>query len=361
MGPYAKRIVKNVVGRFLVRTGLWGRLLRMWARRSEAIILTYHRVIEKWDRTLDYSQPGMVVTTETFERQIHFLQDQFDIVPLRCSIGEHDTHRSYVRPRCIITFDDGWRDNYEIAFPILRKHRVPATLFLSTEFIDTERIFWHTELISLLLHGELSEVIRHQSVFESYPACVRHRLIELARMKRSPSAHDVDPLIEAVKECNDDISERLIRDLNDVVKCGRPLFSGRRFFLDWDQVREMAGAGLEIGSHGCSHRILTRLKTEEAKEEMIRSKAEIEGRIGLEAQHFAFPNEAANRDLLALAEVAGYRTACLGGSEWVEGRFGALPLRRQGMAEEASGGGDGSFQEGRLLSWLFRAPRVRLA
>ena len=146
----AKRFVKALLGHALVWTGCWDRALWMWGQRGSTVILTYHRVVEKWDRTLDYSQPGMVVTVPTFERQLSFLREHFDIVPFSSLLAVGNEDRPAARPRCVITFDDGWRDNYDLAFPILRQHDLPATIFLTTDFVGTDRAFWHTELIYLL-------------------------------------------------------------------------------------------------------------------------------------------------------------------------------------------------------------------
>ena len=184
--------------------------------------------------------------------------------------------------------------------------------------------------------------------------------MRLARMRRAVSHDDLDPLIEAVKDtCDEDAIGDLIRDLADALNLRRPLFSERRFFLDWGQVREMAAAGIEIGSHGCSHRILTRLKAEEAEEELVRSKAQIERLTGRPIQHFAFPNGATNRDLMMLAGKAGYRTACLCMSAPDNGRSESLALRRLGMHELVSARSDGSFSGASLVAWLIRAPGVR--
>jgi len=325
------------------------------------IILAYHRVIEKWDQPLDYSQPGMVVTAPTFDRQLSFFKEQFDIVPLSGLLGDGNIDWPAARPRCVITFDDGWRDNYDFAFPILRKHAIPATIFLTTDFIGTDRAFWHTELTYLLLHAELSQLFRNEVMLRACPAPVRHHLRRLARIGRVSSANDVDPVIETVKAiCDENAIEVLIQKLIKAVGLPRPLFPERKFFLDWDQVREMAATGIDIGSHGCSHRILTRLSPEEATEELIRSKAEIERRVGRIVLHFAFPDEAANGALLTSAATAGYRSACLGGPGAGEGHFGIRALRRLGMHEEVCGGGP-SFNDALLRFWLFRAPEARPA
>jgi len=357
MAAPAKRLLKVLLGQALVRTGYWERILRMWAQRHTTFILAYHRVIEKWDETLDYSQPGMVVTAPTFERQLTFLKDQFDIVPLGRLLADENTDRPAARPRCVITFDDGWRDNYDLAFPILREHDIPATVFLTTDFIGTDRAFWHTELIHLLIHAESSRLLGHETELRAYPGPVRHHLKRLARLGQVSAARDVDPLIETVKAmCDEEAIKELIQGLIRAVGLPRPLFPERKFFLDWDQVREMAATAIEIGSHGCSHRILTRLSTKEVKEELVRSKAEIERRVGRVVEHFAFPNEAANGTLLTLAAAAGYRTASLGGPRAGKGEFGIRVLRRLGMHEGVCGGGP-SFDEA-LLHWgLFRAPK----
>ncbi len=214
----------------------------------------------------------------------------------------------------------------------------------------------------LVLHGELVQLRRSRRDFDAYPASLRPHLIRLARLTQAPSAHDVDPLIEAVKDtCDENFINELMRDLAGVLRRRRPVLTDRRFFLDWEQVREMATAGIEIGSHGCSHRILTRLKAEEVEDELVRSKAEIESRIGRDVQHFAFPDGAANRSLIESAGRAGYKSACLSASATSQGRFGSLALRRVGMHERVSTGGDGLFSEALLSLWLLRAPKMGTA
>jgi len=350
-----KRCAKALVGQALVRGGFWRRRLRTWAERNAVIIVTYHRVTETWDDALDYSQPGMVVTNSTFERQVAMLKEHFEVVTLGALLTGGTSAARPARPRCVITFDDGWRDNYDLALPILSRHGLPATVFLATDFIGTDRAFWHTELIYLFTRTELSHSLGEEITFRAYPDPVRQKLRRLA--KRGPlGAADLDPLIETVKaHCNEEVIEELVHTLSGAVGLRRPLFHGRKFFLDWDQVRAMASAGFEIGSHGCSHRILTRLPTDTANEELVRSRAEIERRVGGKVEHFAFPNEAANEALVTAAATAGYRTACLAEPVARHGSLGIRPLRRLGMHEQVCGDGR-SFDRSLLHYWLFRAP-----
>jgi peptidoglycan/xylan/chitin deacetylase (PgdA/CDA1 family) len=355
----AKQFAKRFLARGLTRTGCWTALLDTWARRDTSVVLTYHRVLEKWEPTLDYSQPGMVVTAPTFERQLAFLQRHFEIVPLGTLLEGPASGRRAGRPRCVVTFDDGWRDNYDFALPILRRRGVPATIFLTTDFIGTERAFWHTELIALLLLDDLSQFLREGAVLAGYPVAVREGLRRCATPVRESHATDIDDLIETLKaSCDEDQIHGLVDALAGIARLRRPLFPGRRFFLDWDQVREMAAVGFEIGSHGCSHRIMTRLSIAEARRELADSKAEIERRVGCAITHFAFPNENATGVLLDLAAGAGYRTACVGDDVGTSPNIRAL--RRAGIHEGVSFAGP-AYDDALLGLALLRAPKSRMA
>jgi peptidoglycan/xylan/chitin deacetylase (PgdA/CDA1 family) len=361
MNAGTKRFAKVVLGHALVRSGLWKRSLQMWAERRTVIILTYHRVIEKWDRTLDYSGPGIVVTASTFDRHIAFLKEHFEIVTFDALLGDGSTAGRTTRPRCIVTFDDGWRDNYDLAFPILRRHDIPATIYLATDFIGTNRVSMQTELVYLLTNVSLAAL--SDALPRPVPRCSRlHRQLKrLARLGRAVSAHDVDPLIDALKLVyGDHVLKEFVRSLAMAARLPTPLVPSRPFFLDWDQVRAMAAAGIEIGSHTCSHRMMTRLPEDQARDELIRSKTEIERRIGRRVKHFAFPHDDANSPLLVAAAKAGYRTACVGGDLVRQAPSAIRCLRRLGMNEAVSGDGR-SFGEALLHQWLFRAPKEPIA
>src|SRR5256885_16868558 len=97
-----KRLAKALLGQALVRGGFWQRRLRTWAERNAVVILTYHRVTDKWDETPDYSQPGTVVTDSVFERQVAIVKEHFEVVTLGAPLADGTRAGSRACPRCSI-------------------------------------------------------------------------------------------------------------------------------------------------------------------------------------------------------------------------------------------------------------------
>ena len=125
--PIAKR-VKAVIGHAAVRAGALA-----WCIRSKMIIVTFHRVRD------DIPEDGLTCTSATFERLCKFFRAHFRVIPLAeqvagCSAG------NAMGGTLSITFDDGYRDNFEVAAPILRKLDLPATFFVVTGFVGTNKV-----------------------------------------------------------------------------------------------------------------------------------------------------------------------------------------------------------------------------
>jgi hypothetical protein len=117
----------------------------------------YHRVIPREDMSRAV-QAGMVVEPDTLDMHLKYLRDNFDIIPLSdlASDRRDNSPGPRARPACVLTFDDGWRDFYDHAYPILQKHQAPATVFLPTDYIGTNRWFWTDRLGHLLDRVSLS-------------------------------------------------------------------------------------------------------------------------------------------------------------------------------------------------------------
>jgi peptidoglycan/xylan/chitin deacetylase (PgdA/CDA1 family) len=106
------------------------------AMKDRGVVLMYHRVLP--DGPHPGVDPGMFVTVSAFERHLRLLRSRYELVTIDAFGDWMAGRRMYVCPPCAITFDDGWRDNYEIAFPLIQRYEVPATVFLVTSWIGRD-------------------------------------------------------------------------------------------------------------------------------------------------------------------------------------------------------------------------------
>ncbi|MEZ5591150.1 MAG: polysaccharide deacetylase family protein [Gammaproteobacteria bacterium] len=112
--------------------------------RGKLIVLTYHSFCTEWSRGLFHSLP-----VDRFERQILFLRSNFKLVSLQQGLDYLQQGNIDDQPWLAITIDDGFRDNYTHAWPIFQRYDVPVTIFLATDFIDTGRPPWPTQLVEI--------------------------------------------------------------------------------------------------------------------------------------------------------------------------------------------------------------------
>src|SRR5499426_2712898 len=218
-----------------------------WASRGQALILTYHRFSEREGEA-------------PLSRLAECLQKRG--VPPRLAA---------------ITIDDGYRDAYEIAFPILRKHRAPATVFVVTEFVEGTAWLWTDKPRYLM------EFAAPQG-FEIKIG--GRRLIQKLTGwdSRATAAHAVNAALKPLPEkARDAVIERLAYDLGVRLPSQPPAEYGA---INWRQAREMADAGMEIGSHTLTHPILTGLSDGRLREEVGRSRDRIQTTLGRKVESF---------------------------------------------------------------------------
>lgn len=129
------------------------RLRRHIALRDSGVVLMYHRVLPRAEAEAGGVHPGMYVTPATFARHLRFLSSVFEVTGLDQFREWCEGARSYSRIPCVVTFDDGWEDNYRYAFPLLREHALPATVFLVTGQIDTPGMLSWEQVREMERHG----------------------------------------------------------------------------------------------------------------------------------------------------------------------------------------------------------------
>lgn len=279
-------------------------------QRGRAVVLTYHGVLTG-DRDDDSYLNYNFVAAGTFERQIRFLLQHYR--PIRLS----DLVRRYVAnqlppPRSVaLTFDDGFANNYSVAFPVLQKYGFPFTVFLTTGLLDKPGAQLWTERVkrAIFLCASDSAVLRTPGR-------------EIPCRLDSPAARElsVRRVLQILKRTPPPQRDAAVAAIESA--CGRPELKPhereRYEFLTWPQVRAMASAGVEFGSHTVTHPILATLDDDRLREELAASKQRIETETGQDCYALAYPNGQAGdfgpREKRAVKS-AGYSCAfSLGGS-----------------------------------------------
>lgn len=308
-----------------------GRSLGRFAlARSRFSILMYHRVVTRPDGFF----PGIPV--ERFARQLAFLKRCCAVLSLGSALDLLSRGKQLPRRAVCLTFDDGYRSAFTHAFSLLRRLHLPATVFLTTGAIDRSEPLWF-DALALLVRGSRGPALTVSlgGVERRFPAGTEAERIETLRAARSllKSVPDRDRL-ETVRALAAAVGPLAPAD-------GAGGAGGATvLMLTWDQVRSMAGDGIEFGAHTVGHPILTRLSREEARREIVESKRRIEEVLGRRADHFAYPNGTAEDftpEHEAIVAEAGFRSACsaIGGVN--DGRTDRFALRRIAARDEPLG------------------------
>jgi peptidoglycan/xylan/chitin deacetylase (PgdA/CDA1 family) len=230
-------------------------------------ILVYHRVNDERANFF----PGVPV--ERFQRQMEVLARHATVLPLG-ELVERVLGRDLPPRSVAITFDDGYRDNYECAYPVLRALQLPATIFLATGPLDTDARLWHDRVFDAFERADGGPLtIRGRSFPMSPLGARRLTLQDVLTTLRSLGREERDRMVDEIEE-----------------QAGGAAPGGRAAMLSWDQIREMADGGITFGAHTVSHPILTRLPRGEAEAEIRGSRAAIESRLGRTVDQFAYPN-----------------------------------------------------------------------
>ncbi len=292
-------------------------------------ILCYHRVGTGGIPLFSDLPPAV------FEAQVQFLQRDYRIVSLTqlCDEIEQPSHRAQHEGQhggqhdgqaVAITFDDGYKDLYFEALPILKKYRVPATVFLPVASIEANEPLWYDRIFLLftVFPGDRIQV-----------ECDRPRTFALPNQKaRIAAAAEVITWLRTLPE---DRRKRESELLESKAELPKEMLKDR--MLTWQQINEMRAAGVEFGAHTMTHPVVSRLTQEQLEHEIVDSKHILEARINQGVQHFAFPfGKAADCGSAAFSVIskAGFRSA----STTEEGVNGPgsnlLALNRMSLGEE---------------------------
>lgn len=244
-------------------------VLNGWGRerhRGELRVLMFHGLTDKEHSGLENCQHKHL-DVGRFEALAASLAAHYDVLSLDELTALLEQGRPLPAYPAVLTFDDGFASNYHLAYPVLRRFGLPATIYLETEFVDEKKPIW----VDRVDHA-MQQAGRSRADLVSFKE----------KLKPLPQTE----ILAAVERLEAETGHRLGRaDRDDVPAIYRA--------LDWAQVREMAASGLvTFGSHTHSHVILGRAAPDVIRHELVESRRIIEKETGTQCVHFCYPNGA---------------------------------------------------------------------
>ena len=251
---------------------------------GESVVLFFHKVQRRpfglW------GEP--VLSVEEFDRQVEYLSRHFEIVRLRDLVSGLAGRRPLPPQAVALSFDDGYRNNLLLAAPVLKRHHVPATVFLVSDVIGTGRWMWAYELEEIILRHPLERV----GIASGDP--VLARLCSAGLPRRTALLACVDYLKRLEHQT-------LLRVMENLRRAMPVEVDDENRFLGWDEVRELRSYGFDIGAHTASHPILTRMPLREAERELVAGREALERELGERPALLAYPNGDTSPEISRLA------------------------------------------------------------
>lgn len=297
-------------------------------------IIAYHRVVKDIAKAEHEAIHGMVVSSTTFRSHCETLRRAFDVVSLETAVHFLDGERRVVRPMAVITFDDGYVDFYNEAFPILNDLGLSATVFLPTAYIGQEKPLAHDRIYWLL-----KNVLDRP--FQIAAALRRVGVIDLLHSELYPG--NLLAVTDSIVHLDDELREKVISELEADLGSGMKPYPDEYKLLDWAAVREMSAKRIEFGSHTKNHVVLPLEGEQATRDEIFESRSELEQHLGKKVVSFAYPNGKYTPVIRQLTADAGYQIAVTTENRVNLPGSDLLTLGRTSLCEESTRGIRGHY------------------
>jgi peptidoglycan/xylan/chitin deacetylase (PgdA/CDA1 family) len=271
--------------------------------RQDLRILAYHRVLESADPDgFSFDTELISATGAQFREQMRAIKRDFHPMRFDEVLSCIDADRRLPKGAILVTFDDGYDDNYRVAYPILRELDMSAMFFVSTGHIDSGMPYAYDWLVHMVCTTSARRLSASELGIDwDIPASLSERRALAAR------------LLDQLKRLDDAGQEALIARLEREWDIPRSAGHADCRPMSWDQLREMHRGGMEIGSHGVGHRMLAKLPREQMSREVNGSKQSLERELAAPARVLSYPvggPDAFDTATIDIVRSAGFRMAC---------------------------------------------------
>lgn len=260
-----------------------------WRQDQQLWVLMYHRILPREDIRYSLEEPGMIVTPDTFAMHLRELKRHFDVMDLSQWLQLREAGEVLPRRACVITFDDGWLDNFEYALPIIKREAIPVTLFAVAEKIGTDFQFW-PNIISALLASHAIDAMKTQPI-------LAQALAQVSVPENTTNREFMAAVIKCLKQSSDAQIFSALAELNWQAQL---TFEMPRGLMSWEELQSMSQSELvKVGSHTCNHkRLNAQLGENELHHEIVTSKSILQEKIPALTDIFCFPNGDYNQTAL---------------------------------------------------------------
>jgi len=329
---FFSKLIKVSLSAILYYSGLFiviRKVPRLLPHQRGIKILAYHRVN---DSGPDYL--SLNTSVANFESQIRYLKRHFKIISLEEAVQLLCSNEPTSEDLFVITFDDGYKDNYINAFPILKKYKIPATIFLTLQPIEDRIPLWFENIIGI--------IERTSQKFLNLGSFGLGKYLLATQDTKKKAINDIITYAERLTpSARDNLLVYLSRELPIDQKLNNQM-------LSWDEIREMHNYGISFGSHAMTHSILTTLPLERAKYEIKRSMELLEEKLGEKISFFSYPNGSRddfNWEIMQILKDSGFSAAFTLMNGFNDGNTELFALQRVCMTEGISVGFNGGFLE----------------
>ena len=288
-----KRQLLHQVQRGLYLSGA-AYLYRRLTQPQGAMILMYHSVTDQ--QIAPFIEPEYAISSVDFALQMRFLKQHCQVISMSDLLRKLENQERIAPNTAVITFDDGYLNNLQIAAPILQKYQLPATLFLCTGYVARAQAQWIDELYCLLRYRSCDQLVYAGHVYnlcnpKAYQTChanISRQLLSACVAQR--------------KQIFDNIREQL-----------KPQTSPPKLTLNWDDVRYLKTHYplFELGLHSHDHRDLTALDASQLQQELSLCMQTFEQQMGCQPQFFSYPYGRHNKEMAAVLKDMGIKAAVI--------------------------------------------------
>jgi peptidoglycan/xylan/chitin deacetylase (PgdA/CDA1 family) len=284
--------IKTGAADVLCRCGLDRVAGALMGARNAPVVIGYHRVVEDFASSAQTAIPSLLISLRMLERHLDWIGRRYQFVDLH-ELGARLEREDSGDPIAAITFDDGYRDFYTHALPLLQRKGIPAAVFVVTDHVGTKRIQVHDKLYLLL---------------------TRRRGRSLPRMYKGVNLPDLSSMnpYQVMRSLLETLPLEVVEQIVNILEAEDSIPDSvwePSYSVTWEMLERMQKAGAIVGSHTKTHPLMANETAARMQEEAAGSRAEIEARLGTVVEHFAYPSGVFNAASVNAVAAAGYRFA----------------------------------------------------